>query len=97
MKDIFQKAAKALGDILFIIPSLQLDDAQKKYLEAHDYKATRCEMPIMMAPYTVTTPTLTYDYISKQDGTELSNREYREIVKKLATIAPPAQAPQHKL
>jgi hypothetical protein len=102
MKDIFKKVANALDNMLFTIPRLQLNTEQKSYLESNGYKTVRSQMPLVVSPYAIGVPMIEYDHISKKDGSDLSNQEYKELAKKLETIgqapdAPSPQAPQRKL
>ena len=97
MKDFFKKVADALDNMLFTIPCLQLDDAQKKYLDSQGYKTTRNQMPVVMSPYTMGCPMIEYDHISRKDGRDLTNQEYRALAQKLETMSPPPASPEHKL
>jgi hypothetical protein len=102
MKDIFKKVANALDNMLFTIPRLQLNTEQKNYLESNGYKATRSQMPLVISPYAIGAPMIPYDHISRKDGADLTNQEYKELAKTIETIGQKPEdqtpdAPQHKL
>jgi|GEM_PF-5430696 len=97
MKELFNRIANALDNIFFLPPRLELDDAQKSYLDQNGYKTTRASMPIIMSPYSLGAPMVDYDYISRKDGTEMSNQEYKDLVKKLDAISIKPQNPEHNL